>query len=127
MNQTTSRDHFINTTIVEGLANDVSPINKVSDETVILTNLGKNFGLNGSSRIRLFKGDWESFQESFIENISSDETTIVRTLTFGVCSSNHSESRCGFYILTNLLQEDTFTFQNRLQTQDLVRCKIDLV
>ena len=50
----------------------------------------------------LVEGDREAAKECFVENIGSDETTILRSLTFGVCEDLETFSR--FDQLINFLQ-----------------------
>ena len=61
-------------------------------------------------RIILLKSNRESLKECFVEYVSTYESTILRTFTLGVSSSNYSESCSRFYPLTNLFKEYTFTF-----------------
>ena len=110
MNQTTSADNFINTTVFEGATDDVCPIGKTGTELLISTQFVENLSLNGNRRILLLKGQGKTFKECFIQDIGADETTVVRTFTLGVGSSNHSETRSRFHPTTNLLKEDTLTF-----------------
>src|SRR5210317_1119708 len=132
MNKTTSANDLINTTIIEGLANNVTPINQTLTEvtifyTQIQSNTLKNFLFSSRSRIRLLKGHRETFKECLIKNISADETTIIRTLAFSIGSSNHIKSRRRFYKLTNLLQKHSLAFKNRLQAENFIGCEIDLI
>ena len=64
---------------------------------------------------------------SFVQDVGTDEPTIVRTLTLGVCQSDDIETILGLNELTDLLEEDTLTFKDGLKTQDLVRCQINFV
>ena len=132
MDQTTGADDFLNTTIIEGFADDVCPINQSLAEvtifhTKIQSNTFKNLLFNRRGRIGLFKGYRKPFKECFVEHIGADKSTVVRTLTFGVCSGNHVESSGRFHETTNLFQEDTFTFKDRLKTQDFIRSKVNLI
>ena len=80
-----------------------------------------------SSRSGIFAIRSETLRECFVEHVGTDEATIFRTLTLGVGSSEDLESFSGTDIGANLLQVDTVAFEHRLETQDLVRSKIDLV
>jgi hypothetical protein len=46
-------------------------------------------------------------------------------LVFAVATTLKPDGR--FHETTDLLQEDTLTFQNRLETQDLIGCKVNLI
>ena len=93
----------------------------------LFTQCTQDFILYSRRRIFLLKGNWKTLKKRFIQHIGADKTSIIRTLTFSICGSNYSKSCSRFDILTNLLQEDTFTFQNRLQAQNLIGCKINLI
>ena len=132
MNQAAGADDFFNTTIIECLANDISPICKSLAKSRVIdtnrfSNTLQNATLNFSSRIFLLQSYRETFKECFIKHIGANEAAVVRTLTFGVCSSNHIKTSGRFDKLTNLLQKDTFTFQNRLKAENLVGSKVNLI
>ena len=121
MDQATSTNDFLNTTIVEGLANNVCPIHKALTEVTIFhtkvqSDAFQNLLLSHRGRIGLLKGHRKTLKECFVENVSANEATIIRTLTLGVGSSNHIETSSGFHKAANLLQENTFAFKNTLQT-----------
>ena len=65
-------------------------------------------------RVVLLESHRESLKECFVKNVSAYESAILRTITFCVSSSNNSETFSRFYILADLLKEDTFAFKNRL-------------
>ena len=127
MNQTTSGDNLINTTIVEGLTDNVCPVNQVLTEFLVITIGLKNLLLCRRSRIGLFEGDTETFKECFVQNVGTDEPTIVRTLTLGVGSGDDLKTVRRFDESTDLLQEDSLTLKDRLKTEDLVRSQVNLV
>ena len=75
----------------------------------------------------MLKSESETLKECFVENIGADEATVIRTFTLGVGSSDNVETFSRLNIATSLLQENTLAFKNRLQTQDLVRGKVNFV
>ena len=127
MDQTTGGDQLFDTTFIEGLTDDVCPVSQVLTELVIITLETEDLSLSGRSGILLFKGDREPLKECLVQDVGTDEPTIVRTLTLGVCRSDDIETILGLNELTDLLEEDTLTFQDGLKTQDLVRCQINFV
>ena len=132
MNQTTGADNFLNTTIIECLADDIAPIAKSLTEisifyTQVQSNSFENSLLGRRGRIGLLESDREAFQECLVKHVGADKATIIRTLTLGVCGGNHIKPRSRFYEASNLFQEDTFTFQNRLKTQDFIGSKVNLI
>ena len=95
MSQATGGDHFLNATIKEGLADNVCPINKVLTNarssicrskaipSMIFCSAGVGYSCSRSQK--------RSRNASF--NTLVPMATIVRTLTLGVSSGNHIESR----------------------------------
>ena len=81
----------------------------------------------GSSGILLLKGYRETLKECFVQHVGADKATIIRTFTFGVSSCNDLETTLWCNPLTNLLQEDSFSFEDGLKTKDFVRCKVNLI
>ena len=71
---------------------------------------GKYLCFSLRCRILLLKCDRESLKECFVEYVSTYESTILRTLTLCVSSSDNCETFSRFYIPTDLLKEDTFAF-----------------
>src|SRR6056300_1393947 len=125
MNKTTSANDLINTTIIEGLANNITPINQTLTEvtifyTQIQSNTLKNFLFSSRSRLRLLKGHRETLKECLIQNIGTNKTTIIRTLAFGIGSSNHIETSSRFHNLTNFFQKHTLAFKNGLETENFI-------
>ena len=86
MDQTTGRDNLLDTTII-GLTDNVVSVTgfyRSQDNHIEVTsNTLKNLQFGCWSRILLFKGDRESFQECFVQNVV-DESSIIGTLTLGV-------------------------------------------
>ncbi len=132
MNQAAGTDDFLNTTIVEGLTDDVCPVYKALAEVAVFhakiqSDAFQDLLLNCRGRIGLLKGHRETLKERFVEHVGADEATIIRTLTFGVGGGNHIETSGRFHKTTDFLQEDTLTFQDRLEAQDLVGSKVNLI
>ena len=114
VNKTTSSDNFINTTIIECLTDNSCPLDEVLSELLITLVSKKNLSLDSSRGILLLDGDRETLKERFVQYVSTNEPTIVRSFTLSVSSSDNSKSFSRFYILADLLKENTFTFKNRL-------------
>ena len=55
MNQTAGRDDLLNTTIIEGLADDVCPVSKSLAEVIIITEFAEDLLFDTGSRILLLK------------------------------------------------------------------------
>ena len=127
MDQTTGRDDFLNTTVIESATDDISPVSQVCNKHFVVADLRQNILFDLGRRIGLFESHRETFKESFVENVSPDETTIITTLTLSVCSRNHVETLFGLNVTTDLLEEDTLTLKNRLETQDLIGRKINFI
>ena len=132
MNQTTGRDNLFDTTIIEGLTDDVSPVSQTaftevrSNHVKVTSNTLKNLQFSCRSRILLFKGDRESFQECSFRTLVPMNRPSSEPLPL-VLSSKYVESFLRLDELTNLLEEDTLTFQDGLKTQNLVRCQVNFV
>ena len=75
----------------------------------------------------MFYSHRKSLKECFVENVSSNEPTIFRTFTFGVCSRHDSETRRRTNNPTFFFDEKWIAFQNRLETHDFVGCKVNLI
>ena len=117
MDQTTGRDNLFDTTIIEGLTDNVAPQSSQdatevrSNHIKVTSNTLKNLQFSCRSRILLFKGDGESFKNAFslrtlvpINRPSSEPLPLV------LPKANNVESFLRLDELTNLLQEDTLTF-----------------
>ena len=127
MNKATSADDILNTTIIEGLADDVCPVSKTLAEISITTDLVQDLLLNSNRRILLLKGHREPLKECFVEHVSSNESSIVRSFAFGIGSCEYVKTFWGRNPLANLLEENSFPFKNRLKTEDFVWGEVDLV
>ena len=125
VNQTTGADYFINTTVLEGLTDDVCPVSKVGAEPVRVLNnqrvsdTQKDFALDSRGRILLLKVSAKRSRNASFRTLvpmkrPSDPLP-------SVLQYDDVETRSRLDIATSLLQEDTLAFQHRLQTQDLVR------
>jgi len=106
MSQTTSADNLIDTTIVKSFTNDICPVGKLLGKARIINfkriaKLIENLTLNRAAGIFLLKGYTETLKESFIQNISADEATVIRTLALCIGSSNNIKSFRSF--LPNLV------------------------
>ena len=84
------------------------------------SNAEENLQFISRSRILLLKGHRKTLKECFVQNVGANEATIIRSLTLGVGSSDDVESCGRSHHLTNLFQEDTFTFEDRLKAKNLV-------
>ena len=132
MAQTASRDDFVNTTVFEGLADCLTPLNKLLSKVGIVdTKLGhvvrNNLFLNSGIRVRLLKRDSEPLKECLIDDGSRNEATSVIALTLGVCSSNHVEPWRRNDYFTSLLDHEGLALKNALQTHQLVRATVNLI
>ena len=119
MYEPSSGDNLITTAIVVRLPNDVCPINQFLGEFSIGATSGLQFliddlSLNRFRGVLLLQSNREPFEECLIQHVGADETTIVRTLTLGVCRSNDCEARCRVYPLAYLLDIDTGPLKDRL-------------
>ena len=82
----------------------MSPINQLLNKLLIMTtNTGRvkeeHLYLSSRRRIALLQSHREPLKECFIENIGANETTIIRSFTFGVSSSNDIETLLGLTYL----------------------------
>ena len=127
MNQTTGANNFFDTTIVEGLADDVCPVSKSLTEVLICTKFVEDLGFDSSSRILLLKGHWESLKEGFIEHVSSNESSVVATFTLSVGCGDDVESTSRFNPPSDLLKENSFSFKDALETENFVTSEVDLI
>ena len=75
----------------------------------------------------MFHRDAETLKESFVHDVGTNEATVIRTLTLGICSGDDVETSSGSDHLVDLLEIDGFTLKNRLQAHHLVRTKIDFI
>ena len=69
----------------------------------------------------------ETLEECLVEDIRTDESTIVAALALGVCSSKHREASGRMHNLTSLLVEVWLAFENRLKAEDVLGAKVALV
>ena len=132
MHKTASRDNLIDRTIRIRLANNLSPSNESLDEhTVVDVQLGKillkNLALSRSRRILLLNSHSETLEECLVEDIRTDESTIVAALALGVCSSKHRKASGRMHNLTSLLVEVWLALKNRLQAEDVLGAKVALI
>ena len=132
MDETASGDDFGQSTFIEGLTNNISPshqfINKLfCFNTRSTKNIVEDLSLGFLSRIFLFHSDRETLKERFVHNVGTDKAAIVRTLTLGVCCSNHIETIFRMNKAINLLEEDRLAFKHRLETHQFIRTKVNLV
>ena len=115
VDQAASGDDLFDTTIIEGLTDDVCPVSQTLTEVSVVdtqrsSNTLKDLLLSLRGRILLLEGDRETLKERLIQDIGADEASIVRTLTLGVSSGDDVETSSGFDPLTNLLEKDTLAF-----------------
>ena len=133
MDQSSSRDDLVNTTVDECLADDVCPVDEFLDKVVVRNfdrtgHFVENLFLDRDRWILLLTGDRITLEECLVEDVSSDKATIVRSLPFRVCGSNHGEPMSRSDILTSLLDEISTAFEDGLETHDLRRVgEVDLV
>ena len=66
----------------------------------------------------MLKGHRKTLKECFIQDISADEASIIRTLTFGVGSGDDIESFRRLNELTNLLQEDSLSLRELIEGKE---------
>ena len=127
MDQTTSGDQLFDTTLIEGLTDDVCPVSRVFTELVIITLETEDLSLSCRSGILLFKGDREPLKEYSFRTLVPMNRPSSEPLPLVFVSSDDIETVLGLNELTDLLEEDTLTFKDGLKTQDLVRCQINFV
>ena len=92
MHQPTSGDNLVNAALIEGFADDVSPIGQLLGEFVVFTTrrdqlLLDNLLLNCRCRIRLLKSNREPLKECLVENVGTDEPSGIITLAASVPTS----------------------------------------
>src|SRR5690606_6951271 len=66
-----------------------------------------------------FDSDAQTVQESLIQYVSTNPTTITRSLTLGVTGDHNIEARSRFDDFLGLLIEVRFTLQDWLEAQQL--------
>ena len=125
-------NNLIAATIVKGVSDRISPIDQFGGELIVLTPsrdqlLLDDFLLNCNGGVFLLHRDRETLEEGFIQDIRSNEATILRALALGVRGCNDGEARCGSHYLIDFLEENRLSLKDRLESHDLVGCEVNLV
>jgi hypothetical protein len=92
VDQTAGGDNLLNTTIIEGLTDDVRPIRETLTELFILAEFTENLLFGRSRGILLLEGYRESLKECFVKDVSTDESSVIRSFTLSVSSSENLET-----------------------------------
>ena len=125
MAQTASRDDIINTTILECLANGLTPSNQlVGKLSIIYTELDHvvhdDFFLDRRTRIGLLQSDGEALKEGFVNDRRRDEATSIIAFALSVSSADHIETRSSGNNFACFLDQNGLAFKHTLQTHQLV-------
>ena len=74
VNQAAGTDDLFDTTIIEGLTDNVCPVSKTLAEVRIITQFVENLNFNRRGGVLLLKGHRKTLKERFIENIGANES-----------------------------------------------------
>ena len=133
MFQSAGRDDVIDTTLLEGLADDVRPLDEIVGKLVILAavvahDVQHDSLLDCLRWVVLLVHDIEPLKEGFVEDVRACEPlAALACLPLRVGGGEHVETGGGGDILVDLLEEDALALKHGLKAHDLVRAEVNLV
>ena len=117
--QTTGGNDFFNTTIIEGLTDDVaqstSLVVKLSSSEILPRIFVSIAGLGYSCSMVT-----DLSRNASLSTLVPMNLCVLGSFTFGVCGCEYLESFCWGNALSNLLEENSFPFEDRLKAEDFV-------
>ena len=123
---------LVNATLLEGPTDNFTPGNQLGGKLFIQAThfshlIDDDFLLNAAAGKLLLHGNGKAFQEGIVNDLSSNEATVICALALGVGCGNDVEARSWMHHLAGLLVQIWLAFHDGLHAHQLVAASIAFV